>query len=128
MLESQKCPGGCLPRAQEAAHILHANTNSQGGRRCSVVSELEAGSRPEELPRETLEWFKGDELRARVFFEKYALKSTDGKPLEVVPPDMWRRIAREIASMEPTDEKRREWEEKFYWLLEDFRFVPGGRV
>ncbi len=92
------------------------------------MSELEAGSRPEELPRETLEWFKGDELRARVFFEKYALKSTDGKPLEVIPPDMWRRIAREIAGVEPTDEKRREWEEKFYWLLEDFRFVPGGRV
>jgi len=93
----------------------------------SVVSE-DAGSHPGELPKETLDWFGGDELRARVFFEKYALKSTDGTPLEKTPPEMWRRIAREIASVEPTEEKRREWEEKFYWLLEDFRFVPGGRV
>ncbi len=83
---------------------------------------------PLEMPKETLEWFEGDELRARVFFEKYALKSFDGKPLEKVPPEMWRRVAREIAGVERTSEKRREWEEKFYWLLEDFRFVPGGRI
>ncbi|MGC9116726.1 MAG: adenosylcobalamin-dependent ribonucleoside-diphosphate reductase [Conexivisphaera sp.] len=91
------------------------------------MSESEVGSRPQELPQETLDWFKGDELRARVFFEKYALKSTDGSPLERTPPEMWRRIAREIAGVE-AEGKRAEWEEKFYWLLEDFRFVPGGRV
>ena len=107
---------------------LHINSNRGGEIGTNVVSRLEAGSRQDELPRETLEWFKGDELRARVFFEKYALKSTDGRPLELTPPEMWRRIAHEIASVEPTEEKRREWEEKFYWLLEDFRFVPGGRV
>ena len=80
-----------------------------------------------DLPKETLEWFGGDELRARVFFEKYALKDLDGKPLEKTPPEMWRRLAREIASVEPED-KRKEWESKFLWLLEDFRFVPGGRI
>jgi ribonucleoside-diphosphate reductase alpha chain len=37
-------------------------------------------------------------------------------------------VAREIASVEPDAKKRREWEKKFYWLLEDFRFIPGGRI
>ena len=41
---------------------------------------------------------------------------------------MWRRVARELASPETGDEKRKEWASKFYWLLENYRFVPGGRI
>nr|BAL52395.1 ribonucleoside-diphosphate reductase alpha chain [uncultured Acetothermia bacterium]BAL60062.1 ribonucleoside-diphosphate reductase alpha chain [Candidatus Acetothermum autotrophicum] len=41
---------------------------------------------------------------------------------------MWERVAREIASVETDAKKRREWEKRFYWLLEDFRFIPGGRI
>ncbi|HTE04006.1 MAG TPA: ribonucleotide reductase N-terminal alpha domain-containing protein, partial [bacterium] len=81
-----------------------------------------------DLPQETLDYFGGDDLRARVFFDKYALRDPGGRVLETVPPQMWRRIAREIASVEPTAAKQAEWEEKFYWLLEDFRFIPGGRI
>src|SRR5712692_8287434 len=80
------------------------------------------------LPPETLAAFGGDELRARVFYEKYALRDTDGKQMEKVPEDMWRRVARELALPEIDDEKRKEWASKFYWLLQDYRFVPGGRV
>ena len=80
------------------------------------------------LPAETLAAFGGDELRARVFYEKYALRDADGKQVEKRPEDMWSRVARELASPEKDDEKRKEWASKFYWLLEDFRFVPGGRV
>src|SRR5712692_3593899 len=80
------------------------------------------------LPPETLAAFGGDELRARVFYEKYALRDTDGKQMEKVPEDMWRRVARELALPEIDDEKRKEWASKFYWLLQDSRFVPGGRV
>lgn len=81
-----------------------------------------------ELPRETLEWFGNDELRARVFIEKYAFRDYEGNVIEKTPPEMWRRIAKAIASVEETEEKRKEWEEKFYWLLEDFRMIPGGRI
>ncbi len=81
-----------------------------------------------EIPRETLDFFGGDELRARVFYEKYALRDELGRPVEKTPVEMWRRVSREIASVEPTDDKRREWADKFYWLLSDFRFVPGGRI
>jgi len=38
------------------------------------------------------------------------------------------RVARELASVETTQEKKDEWAKKFYWLLENFRFVPGGRI
>jgi len=80
------------------------------------------------LPAETLEAFGGDEIRARVFYEKYAMKDESGIPTETTPQQMWRRIAHEMASVEKTDAKRKKWEERFYWLLSDFRFVAGGRI
>ena len=80
------------------------------------------------LPNETLEAFEGDELRARVFFEKYALKDEDGCTVETLPDQMWRRVATEMASTEKNRELREEWTEKFYWLLSNFRFIPGGRI
>ncbi|MEM0322371.1 MAG: ribonucleotide reductase N-terminal alpha domain-containing protein, partial [Thermoprotei archaeon] len=80
-----------------------------------------------ELPKETLEFFGGDELRARVFYEKYALRDERGGVLEKTPEEMWRRVAKEMASVE-AEEKRAEWAENFYWLLSGFRFVPGGRI
>jgi ribonucleoside-diphosphate reductase alpha chain len=81
-----------------------------------------------QLPPETLAAFGGDELRARVFYEKYALRDPSGKQVERTPDQMWRRVATELASVEADEERRREWAAKFYWLLEDFRFVPGGRI
>ncbi len=80
------------------------------------------------LPKETLEYFDGDEIRARVFYEKYALKDLNDNILENTPLEMWDRIAREMANVEATDEKRKEWNEKFKWLLYDFKFIPGGRI
>jgi len=81
-----------------------------------------------DLPKDTLDYFRGDELRAHVFHDKYALRTPDGEVLERTPEQMWRRIAHELASVERTPELRAEWEEKFYWLLDDFRLIPGGRI
>lgn len=83
---------------------------------------------PVKLPKETLDFFKNDELQARIFFEKYALSTLEGKQLENVPPEMWKRIAKAIAGVESSDDKKKEFEKKFYWLLQDFKFVPGGRI
>jgi ribonucleoside-diphosphate reductase alpha chain len=66
-------------------------------------------------------------LRARVFHDKYALRDRDGRVLEHTPEQMWRRIARELASVE-VPERQREWADNFYWLLDEFRFIPGGRI
>ena len=76
---------------------------------------------------ETLAAFANDSLRARIFYEKYALRNGENEPVETKPEQMWRRLARVIVSVE-RPEGREEWERNFLWLLSDFRFVPGGRI
>ena len=74
----------------------------------------------------TLKYFKGDELAARVWASKYALKDSFGNIYELTPDDMHRRIARELARIEakyPNPMK----EEEIFGLLRDFRYiVPQG--
>ena len=41
---------------------------------------------------------------------------------------MWEQLAKAMASVEATPEKRREWKEKFSYILEDWKLVPGGRI
>lgn len=79
------------------------------------------------LPLETLAAFDNDSLRARVFYEKYALRSGENNPVETHPRQMWQRLARELAQIE-TPDVRDEWEKNFLRLLADFKFVPGGRI
>ncbi len=50
------------------------------------------------------------------------------KPLETEPGQMMDRVARGIAAMETTPEKQAVWEANFRWLLDDWKFVPGGRI
>lgn len=65
--------------------------------------------------------------REKIFLDRYALKDQEGKPKEHFPEEMWLRVAKAIASVED-EEKRAEWTHKFYSVLSDFRFVPGGRI
>lgn len=67
-------------------------------------------------------------VRGKVFVDRYSLKDERGKPLETVPEEMWRRVARGIAAVEQTEEAQREWEECFYAVMDEFKFVPGGRI
>lgn len=50
------------------------------------------------------------------------------KPLETQPSQMLERVAKGAASIETTAEKKAEWQEKFRWLLEGYKFVPAGRI
>ena len=67
-------------------------------------------------------------VREKVFLDRYALKDRDGRPIETAPEDMWRRVAKGIAAVEPTPAKQVYWGERFYEALSDFKFVPGGRI
>ncbi len=49
------------------------------------------------------------------------------KPLETHPNQMLDRVARGMAMIERPEEQA-EWQEKFRWLLDDWKFVPGGRI
>ena len=59
--------------------------------------------------------------------EKRAIEHVD-KPLETVPEQMFERIARHIASVEKTPEKQNEWQGKFRELMDDWKYVPAGRI
>ena len=50
------------------------------------------------------------------------------KPLETDPTQMHERVARGIANIEKTKKAKKQWEENFRWLLDDWKFVPGGRI
>jgi ribonucleoside-diphosphate reductase alpha chain len=66
-------------------------------------------------------------IRNTVFLDRYALKDETGKPIEKTPEETWARVAKAVAAMEKSD-KRKYWEDKFYHAMEDFVFVPGGRI
>lgn len=68
-----------------------------------------------------------DGIRKKVFLDRYALKDKDGNLVEHTPEEMWRRVAWGIAKNEKKPLQKK-WEEKFYKVLEDFKFVPGGRI
>jgi ribonucleoside-diphosphate reductase alpha chain len=50
------------------------------------------------------------------------------KPLETDPGQMMDRVAAGIAAAEPTPELQAAWTERFRWLLDDWKFVPAGRI
>ena len=70
---------------------------------------------------------KLDGVREKVFLDRYALKGVRGELLESTPEQMWKRVAKGIAGSEKKN-KRALWEKKFYNVMKDFKFVPGGRI
>lgn len=48
--------------------------------------------------------------------------------IEKTPEEMWDRLAGAMASVEATPEKRKEWTDKFRYILDDWKLVPGGRI
>jgi ribonucleoside-diphosphate reductase alpha chain len=48
--------------------------------------------------------------------------------IEKTPEEMWDRLAKAMASVEDTPEKRKQWEERFRYILDDWKLVPGGRI
>ena len=64
-------------------------------------------------------------IAEQIWNMKYRLKDGNGAALDASVEDTWRRIARALAAVEAEPEV---WEERFYEALEDFRFLPAGRI
>jgi ribonucleoside-diphosphate reductase alpha chain len=64
-------------------------------------------------------------IAEQIWDMKYRLKQPGGEPVDHTVEDSWRRVARALAAVEPEPEV---WEERFYRALEDFRFLPAGRI
>ena len=80
----------------------------------------------EEAIKTAKEYFRGDELAATVWINKYAVKDSFGNLYEKSPDDMHRRLAREIHRIEKKYPHPLS-EEKIHQLLSDFKYiVPQG--
>ncbi|MFG6584452.1 adenosylcobalamin-dependent ribonucleoside-diphosphate reductase [Sulfitobacter sp. 1A12779] len=64
-------------------------------------------------------------IAEQIWDMKYRFKGADGTPKDVTVEDTWRRIARDLAQVES---KAEVWEDKFFNALEDFKYLPAGRI
>ncbi len=64
-------------------------------------------------------------ISRQIWDAKYRLKAAGGAPIDVTVEDTWRRVARALAAVEAQPDL---WEERFYSALEDFKFLPAGRI
>lgn len=80
----------------------------------------------DEASKASLNYFAGDELAARVWVNKYAMKDSYGNIYEQSPEDMHHRLANEIARIEKKYPNPMSAEEIFQ-LLDHFRYIiPAG--
>jgi len=137
--------GLAQPSAQTAPNSMHNRLNALGekifldryalkdgkkqtvtvGDKVVVAIDLETGQREvgtvtaREAEEVTIELGDGEIIQR-------ALEHVD-KPLEIRPEQMLDRVARGLAEVEQPDEQA-EWQQNFRWLLDDWKFVPGGRI
>lgn len=82
----------------------------------------------EEAFRQSVEYFNGNELAAKVFVDKYALRDSEGSIVEPTPKDMHMRLAGEFARIDMLygcsfDESYKKYEEALHKFS---RIVPQG--
>jgi len=64
-------------------------------------------------------------IAEQIWDMKYRFKEADGTPIDGSVEDTWRRIARALAVVEAEPAF---WEQRFYAALEDFKYLPAGRI
>lgn len=64
-------------------------------------------------------------IAEQIWDMKYRLKDGGGQPIDLSVEDSWRRVARDLARVEKDPAL---WEDRFYAALEDFKFLPAGRI
>jgi ribonucleoside-diphosphate reductase alpha chain len=107
------------PDMQIKGEVKNIGKSKERGTEKAVYSHDEA-------VEASIQYFKGDELAARVWANKYALKDSFGNLFEKTPDDMHRRLAREIHRVE-MKYKNPLTEDLIYSVLKDFKYiVPQG--
>ena len=86
----------------------------------TAIQDTDNSDIPEQYNIE--EFYKDDQLGSDVLKNKYLA------PWENHPWELWKRQAIAIASVEKTKALRNKWEKTFFSILENFKFVPGGRI
>ena len=65
------------------------------------------------------------DISESIWDKKYRYKNENDTPIDKTIEDTWRRVAYAVARPE---HDHRYWEEKFYSILENFQFLPAGRI
>ena len=89
-----------------------------------IQQEANGKTQTEDIPENySIEnYYADDELGADVLKNKYLA------PWENHPWEIWKRQASALASVENSKKLQEKWAAKFFAVLEDFKFVPGGRI
>ena len=64
-------------------------------------------------------------IAEQIWDMKYRFKTADDEPIDACVEESWRRVAKDLARVEAEPDI---WEEKFFAALEDFKFLPAGRI
>lgn len=127
------------------ATIIAASTPATTDMKRKTGPDVKQTYTQEEVLKNALAYFKGDDLAATTWLNKYALRDVEGHLVEASPADMHRRMAREFARIEakyaPVPAERRALlstygqarerldEERIFKLFDGFRdVVPQGSV
>ncbi|HER27331.1 MAG TPA: adenosylcobalamin-dependent ribonucleoside-diphosphate reductase, partial [Rhodospirillales bacterium] len=66
-------------------------------------------------------------ISQQIWHMKYRLKEADGRPVDKSIEDTWTRLASALAEPE-AEPDRPAWQQKFREALDDFKFLPAGRI
>ena len=64
-------------------------------------------------------------IAEQIWDMKYRFKEANGVNIDLDVQDRWRRVAKSLAKIE---KNKKFWEDEFYSILEDFKFLPAGRI
>ena len=64
-------------------------------------------------------------IAEQIWDMKYRFKEVNGLNIDLGVQDSWRRVANSLAKNE---KNKKFWEDEFYSILEDFKFLPAGRI
>ena len=64
-------------------------------------------------------------IAEQIWDMKYRFKTPEGDPVDITVEDTWRRIATDLSRVEADPDH---WAGKFYAALDDFKFLPAGRI
>ncbi len=126
ILELFSAPSEQLPPSKTEIDMPVAPAKMEERKKLLVKEEKTPVYTREEALKASMEYFKGDDLAANVWINKYALKDSAGNLYEKSPVQMHQRLAAEFARIEKKYPNPLS-EEEIYGLLENFRYlIPQG--
>jgi ribonucleoside-diphosphate reductase alpha chain len=67
-------------------------------------------------------------IAQQIWDKKYRFKHADGTPIDMTVQDTWGRISEALSMSEPEGEIRNRHQHDFYKALEDWKYLPAGRI